>query len=764
MKKTLFFFLFLLPFIGCFAQTVQTGYVKEYNEKSKKTALAGVTLNVRSANSVVSDKNGKFSLQFLTLKPGQKVNVRRIEKSGYEIFNKEAVEQWILSATTPFTVVMCRSDRFKKIRDNYERVSSASYSRQLKKEEDALAKLKKEGKLKEAEYQRQLQQVREDYERQLDNLDNYVDRFARIDLSELSKNEQEIIALVQAGKIDEAIKRYEDEHYAEKYLKEVSDLNMISHAINELEALHAEKKENCDNLFASIQRQVETLVMAGGKENMKKAYDLLKETASVDNANIEGIIYYADFLLQQRLYSECITEIDKIDTSLLTDLQKTKLLIGKANAELELLHPELSLNNLVECMRILDVDPDTCSTSELEVLLGIVSSYLNIGDVDSAYKYINTALQKVERWDEFEEAKNYNFYMTRLYNYLGIIQTRRGDFEGAIFTFDKSINCGLKNEAKTILFGPLLNKARIYDERGDFEKVLETDKLLIEIFEEATTKNPQKYGAYLASGYSGYCKALVELGRFEEFNIFSGKTVKLLDGLQSDFQISLFEEYAMIYNLISTVAMMQHDGQKSVEYLEKVVALYDKQDLDNVEVMVFNKFLVQSNLIVAYFEIGEIEKGMQELLESEQNLDSFKTDDITLLPKIAEGYSNIGEVYRTVIGDFAKSRQLYAKSVSLIDEISKVQAAYRRFGGNYYYNIAASYLFEGNQEEAVRNIDIALEYAPNDLKLLDGKGEILFTIGKVDEAKILYEDIIKIYPDVNPNDIYFHRLIYPELY
>lgn len=182
------------------AQTIQKGVIKEYNERSQKTPLGGVELNVRSANSTVSDKNGGFSLSFLTLKPGEKVNVRRVEKLGYEIFNKEAIEQWNLNPKDPFLIVMCKSEKFKRIRDNYERVASESYSKQLKREEAVLVKLKTEGKLKEAEYQKKLYEIREEYERQLDNLENYIDRFSRIDLSELSVIEQEIIELVHKAK------------------------------------------------------------------------------------------------------------------------------------------------------------------------------------------------------------------------------------------------------------------------------------------------------------------------------------------------------------------------------------------------------------------------------------------------------------------------------------------------------------------------------------------------------------------------------------
>ncbi|MDE6023154.1 MAG: hypothetical protein K2G13_06590, partial [Muribaculaceae bacterium] len=122
--KTTIFFVFL-AFLCCFsalsvsAQTVQKGTVQEYNEKSKKTPLAGVELRVRNAGSSISDKNGNFTLNFAIGKPGEHVDFRSIEKKGYEIFNKEALSQWNINPNKPFVIVMCRSDKFKKIRDNY---------------------------------------------------------------------------------------------------------------------------------------------------------------------------------------------------------------------------------------------------------------------------------------------------------------------------------------------------------------------------------------------------------------------------------------------------------------------------------------------------------------------------------------------------------------------------------------------------------------------------------------------------------------------
>lgn len=289
------------------AQTQQKGIIQEYNESAKKTALPGVEINVRSANSTVSDEEGNFALQFLTLSPGEKVNVRRIEKLGYEVFNKEAIEQWNINPKTPFIIIMCRSDRFKKIRDNYERVSSESYARQLKKDEAALVKLKADGKLKEADYQKQLYELRENYERQLDNIETYVDRFSRIDLSELSNTEQKIIELVQQGNIEEAIAKYEEQNFTDKYIDEVAQIKEISSAIDQLSNIKQSKQQSRDSLLAAIDRQIETLKLAGGKENFDKILTIYRDVASAGSMPIHFAHSYLKYLFNQNLYNEAIS-------------------------------------------------------------------------------------------------------------------------------------------------------------------------------------------------------------------------------------------------------------------------------------------------------------------------------------------------------------------------------------------------------------------------------------------------------------------------
>lgn len=286
------------------AQSQQQVVVREYRDKQQKTPLEGVSLSVQNAGSSLSDAQGQMTLQFRTLKAGDQVQVRRVDLSGYEIFNQDAVDQWTISPQQAFSLVLCRSDRFKQLRDQYMRISSASYERQYKQDQARLEALRKENKLQEEAYQQQLADLENNYYEQLDNLENYVDRFARIDLSELSAQEQRLVELVQEGKIDEAIQLYESADYLSQYASQVKDLKEINKAQAALAKVEAEKLDARNKVQQAISRQVQTYQLAGGRENFNKISVLLKGVADADTTNLRALNDYTEHCLTQNMFAE----------------------------------------------------------------------------------------------------------------------------------------------------------------------------------------------------------------------------------------------------------------------------------------------------------------------------------------------------------------------------------------------------------------------------------------------------------------------------
>lgn len=310
------------------AQTRQQGMMVEYDLMNKKKPLKAVEIQVLNAQSTVSDKNGAFVLEFRTLKPGDKVQVRSIEKDGYEIFNKEAIEQWNVSgegADRAFTIMMCRSDKFRALKDSYNRASSASYDRQYKQEMARVEQQLKDGQLRQEEYEQQLQQISERYDRQLQTLDTYVDKFARLDLTRLSDSEQQIVALVKEGRFDEALALYEQQNLIGKMADEVKDLKEIQEAQRKLQASADKKHSDIEYLHEAILRQANVLMMAGGEENMKKVENLYEQLTVLLPEDTKSRMLYLTYLIEQRRYEKAERLMLATDTTAMDDWQKEEL-------------------------------------------------------------------------------------------------------------------------------------------------------------------------------------------------------------------------------------------------------------------------------------------------------------------------------------------------------------------------------------------------------------------------------------------------------
>ena len=299
MKKILITIVAIFFKVLLFAQTTQSGLIQEYREENDKRPLQGVEIEIKHAQSTVSDKKGKFMLEFRTLTPGKKVNVRRIEKLGYEIFNKEALEQWNINPEEPFTIVMVRQDVFKKIKDHYNEISSKSYAEQHAREVKRLEEERQSGKITEEELREELAQLEDWYEKQLDNIDNYVDKFSRIDLNELDTEERQIIELVKSGSIQEAISSYEEQNLLEKYEAEYNDQKVLLQANQQIEKKIAEKNQNMNLIFAKIKRQLSTYQISGAKSDFAKIDSTYAKLVKIDPNNLDICLSYLGFLTFQ---------------------------------------------------------------------------------------------------------------------------------------------------------------------------------------------------------------------------------------------------------------------------------------------------------------------------------------------------------------------------------------------------------------------------------------------------------------------------------
>lgn len=280
------------------AQTVVNVRVLEYNGKQQKTPLKGVEVRVAGASTSISNANGECKLSFIVSKPGDKVEVKSIRKPGYQLFNTEVIDNWhLVKDEDQLVIVMCKTDSLLKLRNTYLSVAQMKYEEKLQVDERQIQKLKAAGEINQEECNKRIQTLYDEYEKRLDNIENYINRFVHVDLSELNQKEQEIIALVQAGDIDAAITRYDEMNLLEKYLEKTLSVNKLQNAEVKLDSSIQNAISARDSIITSIKNQASLLEMIGLDYNEKASLDWIK--TMIKTGEKEKAQLYLQLLLRE---------------------------------------------------------------------------------------------------------------------------------------------------------------------------------------------------------------------------------------------------------------------------------------------------------------------------------------------------------------------------------------------------------------------------------------------------------------------------------
>lgn len=277
MKRVILFLTSLFFIASCFAQSIETGYVKEYNGKKAKTPLAGVELSVNGAPSTVSDTKGKFQLKFAVLKPGESVKYNEIYKAGYVIFNKDALDYWRISKDKkPFVIVMCKESAFRELKKKYYGIIEKSYREEYLRQK-ALAEQAATDALN---LQTKLAELKKEYDEKLSNINTYVELFARIDHSEMDSIVGRALELIEAGKIDEGIKVYEELQLLKQVNYQLDKWQTGENMRQAAESMIDDAQRDLVTLADKLKQQIGLYEM-GGQEYDEKRKDMMVNLITV---------------------------------------------------------------------------------------------------------------------------------------------------------------------------------------------------------------------------------------------------------------------------------------------------------------------------------------------------------------------------------------------------------------------------------------------------------------------------------------------------
>lgn len=267
------------------SQTMHHLQVLEYDGTEHRKPLAHVEVQVRDAPSTTTDRNGMCTLSFRTSHPGDRVYVRRIDKPGYVILDNEIIDHWYLPTDdSPIVIVMCRATLLQRIEQQYLSALTSRQDQFLQEAEQRIKQRHEEGAISQKEYEEQVVKLYDEYERQLNDITNYIHRFTHIDLSAMTQQEQKVIEYVKQGDLQHAIDCYREIDALRLYQRKAKELQRLSHADSLITAHLSQQQLTQRRIVASVVRHLAL--------QYKTARSLMAQDQWAQARNITTVAYH----------------------------------------------------------------------------------------------------------------------------------------------------------------------------------------------------------------------------------------------------------------------------------------------------------------------------------------------------------------------------------------------------------------------------------------------------------------------------------------
>ena len=657
------------------AQATQPCIVKQYNQKQAKTPLAGVQVEVRDAGTVASASDGTLTLKFATLKPGDKVTMRRVTKTGYEIFNKTAIDQWNISRNQQrFEIVLVQSAYFTQLKSKLTQSSTDNYKKKYEQEKAEKERLLKTGKLKEAEYRQQLNDLEDQYDNALKNLDNYIDQFARIDLSEVSEEEQRILEMVEQGKIDEAVKAYEELDISGMLRQARENVKAIDEGIEKLEDKRNQELQAIADLKERQKREIATLKLAGGKDNYDKVARMMKENALADTTDINAVWEYASFAHYQKDFKEAERFYLICFNGSKGDLyQKTTF-----QNDLGILYSDLHdyakaekyyLKAQENYILLFSQYPEIYRSKLATIQNNLGNLYLNLHNQNKAEEFYIKALENFSILS-VQNPDAYRADLATSQNNLGVLYENLHDYTKAeayyLMALENSTQLFNQNpEAFRIdITKSYNNLALLYYNLHDYAKAEKFRLKTLENYTYLFNHNPNAYRADLATAQHNLGLLYESLQNYDKAEKYYLMALENKNQLFAHSPDAFRESLANTQNSLGTLyGKYYHDNTKSEEYYLKALENYTLLYTQNPHVYRSELAMTQNNLAVLYKNSNNYPKAEEYYLKALENFTQlFSKEPETYRVNLANTQNSLGALFYTSNNN-AKAEEYYLKAL-----------------------------------------------------------------------------------------------------
>jgi tetratricopeptide (TPR) repeat protein len=707
-----------------FAQDkIQWATVREQN--SNKRPISGVRVEFDNIERAVSDEKGKVRLDFKPQKSGGFAVLSAAYKDGYELVNEKELQQVELGESEDLGVdiIVAKTGLVEAAKKEYfaifYKISKLGFEREKARlQADLQAKRINSGQLVKGKVQ--LEKL---YEQQQFKLSALAEKFARINLDDLSPACKEAIETLKLGNTEQAIAKLEGSNPVKKIealiLAEKGAVNTSTSPDQKKATPDQEKKQQ----LTDLRLLTDLYGLSFSFAKAEKAYD---DLLRVGGSDLEVLTNVADFFLSNNL----------LDNSL------------KANA-LILAHPKVKAWQAAEAQRNIGM-----SYSLKKELPAALDAFIKAG------KSYESLLQL------HSESSFYQNNLAALHQNLGNIQMSMGNTSAASYLFEESNRLTKKlNQAYSQNLGFMQNLANSYaclanchsrqggeDALFYFQKYALFEKAIFSrspnnsLFKQKAASSAIQLG--LAYGYDDALDAFSTLQEAktwleelleaypEEINYkmdlgfcceYLGLVYTQLEDLPK--ALTLYEKSNLVCKELSLTyphlpiklgLSLSHlhlaETHKALGNLKQALAFTEQHievnkalSKDSIQHKVANDLLISS-----YLSQGEIQQSLNNLpqaliaYENAKNLASTLRvkypKDVSILMSLTRAYEKLGDIHKSV-GKLPLALTTYEKFNTNAKELKKISPGdYQvvELLQNSYKKLAQTYTALGNKIQAAK--------------------------------------------------------------
>ena len=701
-KSFALFLLFILSPFSAIAQCSQEVLVLLYRGDKPKKPLANVTVMASNASTVATDKNGRCTLNFRTLVPGDKVTIRRIEYPGYEVFNQDVLDNWNISNNNEtFTIVMCESKYIKDLRDEYRRSTTDMIQNHLKSREDSLHVILNQNKITQELYEQKISELHAEYDEKFDNIENFIDRLAHADLSAINNEEKKIFDLIKKGDILTALEKYEKLDLVKNYATGVNTQEKLTSSTKQLKNALAQAETKRLEILNQINRHISMLQMLGGEENIRKSFDLYERTLMIDTTNFEVAHSYASYLVRCSMKDEakrilrycknCTNFHDSVRTAMLeARIQTAYRNWNEATDILEPVYKEL------EALSIEKNNPEFYLKERGRIAIHLCNAYRYLRDTVKADYFVEASIKKTKDYYNLDKTNSAKSQLVDIYH--------DAFMHYHIFDIEPEKGINLLKEAITL-------QEELYKE----EPTQHVAKLAL-LHNHLATLYRRIYDKKLRGG--GDKKAL-----FDTIINHHEIACKLYDEAYTNNPIAYLSAMPQNYRLVAecyTLYIGVRDLEKAKGYLDKCAYYLEKFDKGDIPNYVNEAVPYYSTLAYYHYFDRDIYKSAEALKEAVRHQEEkYKRQPKSELRKLADLYNRLGQT-SSMINDIIHEENgenwkpyfddmvySYNKAVDLLEEGYKSNPrAYLKFLPKNYRFLASMFIYD----DKTRDLDKAKYY------------------------------------------------------